>query len=162
MTGDKSRELVSGHRQNCSTFLCPLLAVRRIRWERAVTRGHIGQPTGYQCPVWTFTHAHLQRDHRYALYMHRILSRANQATGYASQHYSVPVQSRDKLRGLYQKGPSVLQPSVLWHCWLGGRKGIRPVKNWGVGSRHGYLSGARCRLAYGPADATASHCLLLQ
>ena len=26
-------------------------------------------------------------------------------------------------------------PSVLWHCWLGGRKGIRPVKNewWGVG-----------------------------
>ena len=26
----------------------------------------------------------------------------------------------------------------------------------------GYLSGARCRLAYGPADATATHCLLLQ
>ena len=26
----------------------------------------------------------------------------------------------------------------------------------------GCLSGARCRLAYGPADATASHCLLLQ
>jgi len=24
-----------------------------------------------------------------------------------------------------------------------------------------YLSGARCRLAYGPADATATHCLLL-
>jgi len=24
-------------------------------------------------------------------------------------------------------------PSVLWHCWLGGRKGIRPVKNWVVG-----------------------------
>ena len=21
-------------------------------------------------------------------------------------------------------------PSVLWHCWLGNRKGIRPVKNW--------------------------------
>jgi len=27
---------------------------------------------------------------------------------------------------------------------------------------HGYLSGARCRLAHGPADATATHCLLLQ
>ena len=26
---------------------------------------------------------------------------------------------------------------------------------------HGYLSGMRCRLAYGPADATATHCLLL-
>ena len=23
-------------------------------------------------------------------------------------------------------------PSVLWRCWLGGRKGIRPVKNWVV------------------------------
>ena len=27
----------------------------------------------------------------------------------------------------------VLVPSVLWRCWLGGRKGIRPVKNWVVG-----------------------------
>ena len=39
-------------------------------------------------------------------------------------------------------------PSVLWRCWLGGRKGIRPVKNWVVGCWRGYLSGARCRLAY--------------
>jgi len=31
-----------------------------------------------------------------------------------------------------------------------------------VGCWHGYLSGARCRLAYGPADATATHGLLLQ
>ena len=50
----------------------------------------------------------------------------------------------------------------FWRCWLGGRKGIRPVKNWVVGCWHGYLTGARCRLAYGPADATATHCLLLQ
>ena len=53
-------------------------------------------------------------------------------------------------------------PSVLWHCWLGGRKGIRPVKNWVVGCWRGYLSGAMCRFAYGPADAIATHCLLLQ
>ena len=53
-------------------------------------------------------------------------------------------------------------PSMLWHCWLGGRKGIWPVKNWVMGCWHSYLSGARCRLAYGPADATATHCLLLQ
>ena len=26
-----------------------------------------------------------------------------------------------------------MQPSVLWHCWLGGRKGIQPVKKWGDG-----------------------------
>ena len=56
----------------------------------------------------------------------------------------------------------VLLPSVLWCCWLGGRKGIWPVKNWVVGCWHGYLSEARCRLAYGPADAIATHCLLLQ
>ena len=31
-----------------------------------------------------------------------------------------------------------------------------------VGCWRGYLSGARCRLAYGSADATATHCLLLQ
>jgi len=30
-----------------------------------------------------------------------------------------------------------------------------------VGCWHGYLSGVRCRLAYGTADATAAHCLLL-
>ena len=45
--------------------------------------------------------------------------------------------------------------------WLGGRKGIRPVKNRAVRCWCGYLSTARCRLAYGPADATATHCLLL-
>ena len=31
-----------------------------------------------------------------------------------------------------------------------------------MGRWRGYLSGAQCRLAYGPADATATHCLLLQ
>jgi len=53
-------------------------------------------------------------------------------------------------------------PSVFWRCWLGGRKGIRPVKNWVVGCWHSYVSGSRCRFAYGPADATATHYLLLQ
>ena len=36
-------------------------------------------------------------------------------------------------------------PSVLWHCCLGGRKGIRPVKNWVMRYWRGYLSGARCK-----------------
>jgi len=53
-------------------------------------------------------------------------------------------------------------PSVLWCYWLGGRKGICPVKNWVVGCWHGYLSRVRCRFACGPADATATHYLLLQ
>ena len=38
-------------------------------------------------------------------------------------------------------------PSVLWRCWLGGRKGIRPVKKLCGGYWHGYLSGERCSLA---------------
>ena len=37
---------------------------------------------------------------------------------------------------------------MLWRCWLGGRKGIRPVKNWVVRCWCGYLSGAWCRLAH--------------
>jgi len=39
--------------------------------------------------------------------------------------------------------PSVL---MLWHCWLGSRKGIRSVKNWVVGCWCGYRSGVRCKL----------------
>ena len=37
-------------------------------------------------------------------------------------------------------------PSVLWRCWLGGRKGIRPVKNewWGVGVIVCLERGASC------------------
>ena len=50
-------------------------------------------------------------------------------------------------------------PSMLWECWLGGRKHIRPARNWVVRCLHSYLSGARCRFAYGPADITATHCL---
>ena len=42
------------------------------------------------------------------------------------------------------------------------QKGHPACKNWVVGCWHGNLSGARCRLAYGPADATATHCLLFQ
>jgi len=52
--------------------------------------------------------------------------------------------------------------SVLRCCWLGSRKGIRPVKHWLVGCWHGYLSGMRCRFAYGPADPIAADWLLLQ
>ena len=75
-------------------------------------------------------------------------------------HTTIIHYKRDKIfsRNWYR----LLLPSVLWRCWLGGRKGIRPVKNRVVGCWRGYLSGARCRLAYGPADATATHCLLLQ
>jgi len=47
---------------------------------------------------------------------------------------------------------------MLWRCWLGGKKGIRSVKNWVVGFWGGCLSGARCRLALWPSWC---HCLSL-
>jgi len=42
---------------------------------------------------------------------------------------------------------------------VGRQEGHPACKNWVVGCWRVYLSGARCRLAYGPADATATHCL---
>jgi len=41
---------------------------------------------------------------------------------------------------------------------LGGRKGIQP-EWWDAGV---VVSGSRCRFAYSPADATATHYLFLQ
>ena len=73
-------------------------------------------------------------------------------------HYTTFIGLRRRLKVVYSRASL---PSELWRCWLGRRKGIRPVKNWAVGCWRGYLSGARCRLAYGPSDATATHCLLL-
>ena len=43
---------------------------------------------------------------------------------------------------------SLFLPSVLRRCWLGGWKGIRPVKTERWGCWRGYLSGARCWLAW--------------
>ena len=45
---------------------------------------------------------------------------------------------------------------------VGRQEGHPACKKLVVGCWCGYLSGARCTLAYGPADATATHCLLLQ
>ena len=46
--------------------------------------------------------------------------------------------------------------------WVAGRASGLQKTEWYLGCRHGYLSGTRCRFAYGPADATVTHCLLLQ
>ena len=46
--------------------------------------------------------------------------------------------------------------------WLTDQEGHPVCKNWVVGCWRCYLSGVRCRLAYGSADATATHCLLLR
>ena len=45
---------------------------------------------------------------------------------------------------------------------VGRQEGHPACTNRVAGCWRGYLSGAMCRLAYDPADATATHCLLLQ
>ena len=45
---------------------------------------------------------------------------------------------------------------------VGQHEGHPACKKLSGGFWHGYLSGTRCRFAYGPADATATHSLLLQ
>jgi len=45
---------------------------------------------------------------------------------------------------------------------VGWQEGHLPVKNRVVGCWRGYLSAARCRRAYSPADTTATQCFLLQ
>jgi len=45
---------------------------------------------------------------------------------------------------------------------VGRQEGHPTCKNGVVGCWRGYLSGSTCRLACGPADAAATHCLLLQ
>jgi len=53
-------------------------------------------------------------------------------------------------------------PHLCLPCMVGCQEGHPACKKLVVGCWCGYLSEARCRLAYGPADATATHCLLLQ
>jgi len=59
-----------------------------------------------------------------------------------------------------------MMPSVLWCCWLGGRKGIRPVKKLSGGMLacwRGYVWG-KVQICIWPnwSDAAATHYLLLQ
>ena len=54
---------------------------------------------------------------------------------------------------------SFFLPSVLWRCWLVGRKDIRPVKSGEVLAWLSVWSNVQTCIC--SADATATHCLLL-
>jgi len=62
--------------------------------------------------------------------------RADERHGNPPQGNQEPLMVRDKVgRPQVSSGQAspwnvILLPSVLWHCWLGDRKGIRPVKSW--------------------------------
>ena len=60
------------------------------------------------------------------------------------------------------KGVHICDPFSVLTLLVGRQEGQPACRNWVVGCWHGCLSGVRCKLAYGPADATATHCLLLQ
>ena len=51
---------------------------------------------------------------------------------------------------------------IPWTLLAGRQEGHPACKKLSGGVLVWFLPGARCRLAYGPADATATHCLLLQ
>ena len=63
--------------------------------------------------------------------------------------------------GFYTSAVTTIAFSALT-LLVGRQEGHPACKKRVVGCWHGCLCGARCRLAYGPADATATHCLLLQ
>jgi len=58
--------------------------------------------------------------------------------------------------------PSALLAFSALTLLVGRQEGHPACKKLSGGVLAWYLSGARRRLAYGPADATATHCLLLQ
>ena len=83
---------------------------------------------------------------------------------YIYMYVFIRVERKTRTQPVNQKlqSETLSLPSVLRRYWLGDWKGIRPVENRVVGCWCGCLSGSRCRLAYGPADATATHCLLIR
>ena len=63
---------------------------------------------------------------------------------------------------IFFTGIYILIAFIALSLLVGRQEGHPACKNRVLGCWRGYLSGARCRLAYSPADATATHCLLLQ
>ena len=65
----------------------------------------------------------------------RSTARRINAQRMCEQHFKVGLRLRATPRPAKFLHPPMLSASVLWRCWLGGRKGIRPVKTewWGTG-----------------------------
>ena len=62
-----------------------------------------------------------------------------------------------------EKFPNFISSFTATTLLVGWQEGHPACKKLSGGECwRGYLSGARCRFAYDPADATATHCLLLQ
>jgi len=66
------------------------------------------------------------------------------------------------MRVVTQDSYSTLDWGLYLLTGIGRQEGHPACKKRVVGCWHGDLSRVRCRLAYGPADATATHCVSLQ
>ena len=55
------------------------------------------------------------------------------------KHFANDVTERLNINKVVKSINFSFLASVRWRCWLGGRKGIRPVKNWVVGCWRGCL-----------------------
>ena len=74
-------------------------------------------------------------------------------------YFNIAIQQYDSAVGKHINTKCAFTALTLL---VGRQEGHPACKKWVVGCWCGCLSAARCRLAYGPADATATHCLLLQ
>jgi len=86
-------------------------------------------------------------------------TRSNQ-TNLHQTHSACSITQTVHLFILFREHCSCAFSALTLLVWC--QEGHPVCKNRVVGYWRGYLSGARCRLAYGPADGTATHCLLLQ
>ena len=84
--------------------------------------------------IFQQTFKHCERDSQFDIQKQHKL-RASLHT-----HTHTPTDGIDECSVRIRRSLALLQcASVLWSCWLGGKKCIRPVKNWVVGCWHGYL-----------------------
>ena len=76
---------------------------------------------------------------------------------------NVMLLSVNKLTGVFLLCNGHLYSLLVYFTLLVGQQEGHPAcRKQSGGCWCGYLSGAQCRLAYGPADATVTHCPLLQ
>ena len=94
-------------------------------------------PVHVHCPL-SVSHTETCNDGFYDLFSERTLLDCRQYFFSVCSQVLTGAFSRDRQKFSHHYIITVL-PSVLWRCWLGGRKGIWPVKNWVVGCWCGYL-----------------------
>ena len=101
-------------------------------------------------------------DARVGLQMTGLVSNANYNVKRAVFLLFINSQSSRDLFAIIATGRSVNHFSCSALTLLVERQEGHPACKKLNGGMLAWLSGMRCRFAYGPADATATHCLLLQ